>query len=108
MSKVFKIINNDISDGYHTFDELYEHRCLLFVNLALTCSRKAVYKFDPEYGDWLCLYLETDNGQISYHIPSKFLYLIEGKIRRDDSYKWDGHTSEDVISRLVLNAKESK
>lgn len=35
MSKTFKIQNNDISDGYHTFDELYEHRVLLYLNLCL-------------------------------------------------------------------------
>ena len=29
--KIFKIVNGDISDGYHTFDELYKHRCLLWI-----------------------------------------------------------------------------
>lgn len=29
--KAFKIVGNDLSDGYHTFDELYDHRCLLFL-----------------------------------------------------------------------------
>ena len=24
--KIFKIVDGDMSDGYHTFDELYEHR----------------------------------------------------------------------------------
>lgn len=35
MSKKFQIEGGDISDGYHTFDELYEHRCLLFIRLCL-------------------------------------------------------------------------
>ena len=32
--KTFTIKNGDISDGYHTFDELYEHRIALFITLA--------------------------------------------------------------------------
>ena len=31
MGKQFEIQDNDISDGYHTFSELYEQRALLFI-----------------------------------------------------------------------------
>ena len=104
MSKTFKIVNGDISDGYHTFDELYNHRCLLFINMCVHAKpHKTAYKIDPNYGDWFCLYLETDHGQISYHIPEKFLNLIENVIKRDDNYKWDGHHSHHVIQRLIAN-----
>jgi hypothetical protein len=97
MSKTFKIVNGDISDGYHTFDELYEHRCLLFINLCLMQPEKCAWKFD--YPGWFCLYLETPKGQISYHLPVQMLRLITA-IKKDQDYKWDGHTSQQVLERL--------
>lgn len=96
--KEFKIVDGDISDGYHTFDELYQHRCLLFVNLCLLQPDAAAWKEDLD--GWFLLYLETLKGQISYHIPFKYLNLIEGRIVNCPDYKWDGHTSSDVLERL--------
>ncbi len=88
----------EVSDGFHTFRELYEHRSLLFISLCLTQTEKCVWK--PHYTDWPVLFLETASGQISYHFPSYLLPLVENKIRRDDNYVWDGHSSGDVIFRL--------
>ena len=34
------------SDGYHTFDELYEHRVLLWINLILLQHPKMCYLVD--------------------------------------------------------------
>jgi hypothetical protein len=99
MTKKFEIKGNDISDGYHTFDELYEHRCLLYLNLCLMMPHLCVWKKD--YETWFCLYLNTMHGQISYHIPDKFMFMVNGKIRRDDEFKWDGHTSAEVAARLL-------
>lgn len=42
--KIFKIVDGDMSDGYHTFDELYEHRCLLFINLCLYRADEAYWR----------------------------------------------------------------
>ena len=105
--KTFKIVNNDISDGYHTFDELYEHRCLLFINLVLALKgvNASAWKSDLDFGSWFCLYLETEYGQISYHIPNKFLFLVEPEIPQVDNYKWDGHSSATVIERLNMMAR---
>lgn len=86
-----------VSDGYHTFDELYEHRCLLYINLCWLQKDRAFWK--PDYEGWFYLYLETDSGQISYHCPNYLKPLIIG-IQRDDAHKFDGHISEDVVFRL--------
>jgi hypothetical protein len=98
VSKTFKIVGNDISDGYHTFSELYDHRCLLFINLCLMQPDYCAWKHD--YEGWFCLYLETQAGQVSYHCPDKYLPLIKDIIHEDPSYLWDGHTSVDVLKRL--------
>jgi len=98
--KQFRIQGNDISDGYHTFDELYEHRILLYLNLCLHNPDMCAFKCD--YETWFCLYFESPCGQISYHIPNKYLdVVIKHGIKEVPDYKWDGHSSSDVVERLT-------
>lgn len=104
MSKTFKIVDGDISDGYHTFNELYDHRCWLFLNLCLTDPKKCFWK--PDFEGWFCLYWESPHGQISYHLPNKMLHWAEGAFERRDDHKWDGHKSSDVLFRLEMNASD--
>lgn len=87
-----------ISDGYHTFEELYEHRVLLFLNLVLESKLPAAWR--PHYEGWPVLFLETPAGQISYHFQEKYIPLIEHQVSRVDDYVWDGHTSQDVLERM--------
>lgn len=101
--KTFKIVDGDMSDGFHTFDELYDHRCLLFINLCLTRPNLCAWKQD--YEEWFCLYCELDSGQISYHVPNKYRSLILNKIRMDVAYDFDGHNSKNVADRLKLQAE---
>ena len=97
--KTFKIVGDDISDGYHTFDELYDHRCILFITLCLHTPLCARWKKDHFEG-WDCLYWQCSEGQVSYHVPIKYRYLYETKIERDESLQYDGHTPADCIKRL--------
>lgn len=99
------IDTQNISDGYHTFKELYQHRNLLFINICV-----AMAKAMPEltwwnvghYDGYFCLYLLTDVGQISYHIEMEYLPIIKDLIRKalPDVDVFDGHTSGDVVERL--------
>ncbi len=101
--KTFKVVGNDISDGYHTFDELYEHRCLLWIALC----RRNPWQFEavwyPEHFEgWDLLTAETDAGQISYHVPMKYRPLYENHICKALTLPhFDGHTSADVVKRLT-------
>jgi hypothetical protein len=97
MEKTFKIINGDMSDGYHTFDELYEHRCLLFINLCLAHVDDAYWR--PHYEGWPLIGLLTKEGQVTYHVPEKYLPLFKDKIGTVGP-EWDGHTPQDVVKRL--------
>lgn len=106
MSKTFKIQDGDISDGYHTFDELYEHRCLLFINVCMADRSNAFWKED--FAGWDCIYWESPSGQISYHVPTSMRPLYEGKIEHDPQHVWDGHQSTDTIFRLRNNAIQVK
>jgi hypothetical protein len=98
VSKQFKIVGQDLSDGYHTFDELYEHRNMLFLSLCLSMRHDA-WMTEPSEG-WFVVFLELITGQISYHIPEKYYGRLLGRIGVDKDYKWDGHTSADAVNRL--------
>jgi len=100
-----KAITGDTSDGYHTFNELYEHRHALFLAL---CSTLREYAWKSHYqsngvrqAGWFIAGIDLPDGEsISYHIPDKMwpYFLVK---ERHKAPKWDGHTSQDVISRLL-------
>ena len=91
-------VNGETSDGYHTFNELYDHRVLLWINLCLQNANNC-YVVEEHYDGWFLLGMETEKGQISYHCPNKYLYLVNHIERRQPIF--DGHSSKDVLSRLV-------
>jgi hypothetical protein len=105
-----------VSDGYHTFDELYKHRHALFVTLAnLITKTKAIaspagyksWKHDDgsmAYEGWFIAGLNLPGGQISYHLPAEYWPLVNLP-HYDIPPKWDGHTPNDVINRLMEYAK---
>ena len=114
---------NLISDWYHTFGELYEHRIHLFITLCsmitkLKCLRndyiehkkykdykiiKSKIHFDwSEYEWWFIIQLETDNWQISYHLPNKYWDKCDFIKTVERANKWDWSTSTDVLDRLLL------
>lgn len=98
-----------VSDGFHTFDELYDHRCLLFLAFqALWYQRTVPYSSawkskkhadDTEWDGWFIAGLKMAEGDISYHIPVKFWDICKGN-ELQNAPEWDGHTSADVLKRL--------
>lgn len=102
MSKKFEIKDGDISDGYHTFDELYTHRIALFLLLVNSVDYPCFIKHE-HYKGWDAVYLETPGGQVSYHVPMHNReYLKRAKIVEDE-YQYDGHTGDDVVFRLLVS-----
>lgn len=93
----------EISDGYHTFNELYAHRIMLFLTLMNSwpdISWKSKKHFDGEsYKDWFIAGMNLPSGTITYHIPNKF--WKKAKVEElENAPEWDGHTSDDVLKRL--------
>ena len=99
MSKTFKIVGNDLSDGFHTFDELYHHRIALFIRLCNSYGSCYIQK--EHYEGWDAVYLLLPEGQISYHIPTTFRKLLPKDTKEVDSNFYDNHSPDDVISRLL-------
>ena len=98
-----------ISDGYHTFDELYAHRCALFIALLDYIKVSGVgppvwkSKFHADgsmFEGWFVAGIGTLAGnQITYHLPIHLWDKVHVR-PRGKAPKWDGHTSADVVKRL--------
>ena len=96
----------ETSDGYHTFNELYEHRISLFVALMLSHKELSwiAHKHDDGsfYDGWVLAGMDLPTGTITYHLPDIRLQSFDGKGVRilSRAPEWDGHDSMDVIERL--------
>lgn len=105
-----KKVTGETSDGYHTFNELYEFRKLY--NAALfnewgTQAKYAVHKSkkhnDGEEcfgGGWFIVMATLPTGQISNHYELKDWDLFKCE-EREKADLWDGHTTQDVAKRLI-------
>jgi hypothetical protein len=105
---------NKISDGYHTFGELYDHRIRLFIalcriirdNLQLQADGLGVWRSQfhsdgSNYDGWFIMGIYTGYGfQISYHLPMEEWKWTEFARTLDRAPEWDGHTPNDVLERL--------
>lgn len=96
----------NVSDGYHTFEELYEHRCMLWAVMARQNSAdfwKSKTHFDGSVWEgWFVLGKYKSAGkQITYHLPMKYWELLKGVTTLPKAHRFDGHTSEDVLERLI-------
>lgn len=95
----------DLSDGYHTFKQLYDFRReynAALVNSGVWPAHKSHRHNDGELcfgGGWFIVMMETPFGQISNHYEDEYWdeFHCEEKEVAD---KWDGHTDEDVLERL--------
>lgn len=106
----------NISDGYHTFNELYEFRKLynaLLFNEWAENGRYEVYKSKRHYngeecfgGGWFIVVALLPRGQISNHYELKDWGLFKIPVYEKSKYEFDGHTADDVIFRLESAIKE--
>ncbi len=103
--------NENTSDGYHTFKELYEFRLLYNAALFNEWAMRGLYNvhksqrhFDGElcFGrtDYFVVVAELPTGQISNHYPMSDWDLFECDAVEKALAQWDGHTSHDVAVRL--------
>lgn len=107
-----------VSDGYHTMDELYDHRITLFIALAKKAGDQSISEHAEHYAVWrskrhddgkLCfdtgtqfvLGIHTAPGkQITYHIPIERWAETNFADTLEVAPAWDGHTSAEVLERL--------
>ena len=112
-------LNTDnISDGYHTFGELYAHRIELYLFLcryfeyvdgeygsgtgAVWMSKK--HCDGQEFVGWFVLGVGKKKGeQITYHIPNdRWDECAQWFEVRERAYEFDGHSSSDVLGLMAF------
>ena len=97
-------INGQTSDGFHTFDELYEHRTRLFILIMKQNYGKAwrskLHEDGKMFEGFFIAGIKTPAGDISYHLEEKYWEELNGMITLDNAEAFDGHTPEDVLERL--------
>jgi hypothetical protein len=113
--KTFMITMPDgvqVSDGFHTFEELYDHRVTLFLALCRELKRsgrgREVWRSrrhhkggSPMYRGFFIMGISAEpNKQISYHLPLKRWKEASFARTLANAPAWDGHTPADVIKRL--------
>jgi hypothetical protein len=104
---------SDLSDGYHTFNELYSHRIELYKALCKTMQKLPQYDGKPEiwkaivHNDgsvmegWFIMGINIIPGKtITYHLPMSEWDNCDFARILSVAVKWDGHTSADVLNRL--------
>ena len=99
---------SDMSDGFHTFKEYETFKTLYnaaFFNCIVGKYKvcKSIYHDDgkkPFNGGYFVVYAELPTGQISNHYELKYWNLFNIPIV-DKAPKWDGHTSFDVMNRML-------
>lgn len=95
----------DNTDGYHSFNQLYHHRAALFafiVNVLPRYSWKSKAHSDGTMFDGMFIVgIDIPQiGQVSYHFDLPYYDLFRCK-ELQRGLQWDGHTPEDVITRLL-------
>ncbi len=106
-----KVDTNFVSDGFHTFGELYEHRITLFIVLAKQLLKRKSFKLPiwksrkhddgVEWTGWFIVGIgEKEGEQITYHLPSSKWADCAFIPEREKAPKWDGHTPSDTLIHL--------
>lgn len=108
MRKQFNVLGlndktEDISDGYHTFWELYKHRIHLFIALCKSLNNNYVIIKSKKHHDWwFIIQIKHKNvWQISYHLPNSYWDKCKFILSVVEADEWDWHTSDDVLERLL-------
>lgn len=119
MKRIEEILNNigDFSDGYHTFNELYDYRKAYNAAFFNELAKQGLYDvhksrfhsdgnipFDND--NWFIVMAELPTGQISNHYEIKDWDLFNIP-EKEKANSWDGHSPQDAYERLVkyLNNK---
>ncbi|MEY8559589.1 hypothetical protein AALF85_02600 [Jeotgalicoccus halotolerans] len=94
-----------VSDGYHTFDELYYHRMILFSVICHANKDRAwkswLHDDGTIFNDTFIVGIQTDEGQYTYHYKTEYwdMFQVQEVPRAP---KYDGHKPKDITRLLTL------
>jgi len=96
---------SELSDGYHTYGELYNHRLVLF---AVICNKNYEKAWKSKLHDdgtmfdgYFIVGITTKKGNFTYHykIENWEMFNVD---ELEKAPKWDGHTSDDITRLMFL------
>lgn len=94
----------EASDGYHTFNELYHHRAILFSVICNANPDKAwkskLHDTEDMFEGMFIVGIETPHGQATYHYDIEPYWDMFKVKELEKAPEWDGHTPEQAIERI--------
>ena len=97
-------ITGDTSDGYHTFNELYHHRAVLF---SVICNDRPEVAWKSKrhhdgtmYDGMFIVGIDTPEGQATYHYDIDPYWDMFHVKELELAPEWDGHTPGEAIRRI--------
>lgn len=100
---------NLVSDGSHTFGELYHHRAILFASLINvlnntrehSCKTWKSKKHDDSsmFEGYFIVGISTPYGNATYHYSLKYWNIFKCQ-EIDNAPKFDGHTPDEALRRI--------
>ena len=111
-------VTGDTSDGYHTFNELYDYRRVYNAALFNEWASQGKYDVHKSWkhsdgkdcfgGGWFIVVAELPTGQASNHYEAQYWdnFVIPSK---DTANEYDGHTPKQALSRIAeLKAQQEE
>ena len=104
----------DVSDGYHTFNELYHHRAVLF---SIICNQNARYAwksrlhadgtmYENMFIVGMNLPIKGALYPVTYHYDIEPYWDMFNVKELERAPNWDGHTPWDAVDRLERFSQE--
>ena len=97
-------VTGDTSDGYHTFNELYHHRAVLF---SVICNehhdiawKSKKHHDGTMYDGMFIVGIDTPEGQATYHYDIDPYWNLFRVKELELAPEWDGHTPGEAIRRI--------
>lgn len=98
------VITGETSDGYHTFNELYHHRAVLFSVIVKAFEDKAwkarKHHDGTMYDGMFIVGIQTPYGQATYHYDMEPYWDMFCCKEMERAPEWDGHTPAQAIERI--------
>lgn len=82
-------------------DNVYRERAALVAHLATVYPSVMAYN-DPQEPDWPVVYVDTPQGQMSWHLaPTDLDLYAHVPVVTPDRVTWDGHDTPEKYRRLA-------
>lgn len=95
----------EISDGSHSFNELYYHRMILFSVITRSfkskCWKSWLHEDGTMFDDYFIVGICTPDGDYTYHYHKDYWDMFD-VYELEKAPKWDGHEAKDIDRLLSL------